>query len=381
MLQRILSRNETLVSLILVAFCAVTAWLEPSFLSLPTLFDLLRNGIVTAMLAVGVLLVLASGGIDVSFTAIAAFAMYVGTKSMIVFGMGDSILVAFLVAGGIGLLLGLINGFFIATLRLPTLIVTLGTLSVFQGFLLTFIGTELITAVPNGMRDFSRTMLFRLTEPNGTIISLPIAFLLVVVAAALTWFLLNRTMLGRSIYALGGAPELALRVGVNVVAVQYFVYAYVGVLSSVTGIVHASLARVANPFDLVGLELSVIAAVVLGRRAIERRPRHDYRNAARCRPDRRRQQQPDRARDTHHLAKRRDRLPDPARDRRAGAARPPCRIARGIGIADERTSRTRPPRCRELAPPACSAIISVGWRLITVLVFVGHERRATRAVP
>ena len=165
---------------------------------------------------------------------------------MIAFGTGDSTLVAFLVAGGIGLLLGLINGFFIPTLRLPTLIVTLGTLNVFQGFLLT------------------RTMLFRLTEPDGTIISLPIAFLLVVAAAALTSFILNRTILGRSIYALGGAPESALRVGVNVAAVQYFVYAYVGVLSSVTGIIHASLARAANPFDLVGLELSAIAAVVLG---------------------------------------------------------------------------------------------------------------------
>jgi simple sugar transport system permease protein len=263
-MQYILARNETLVSLILLAFCAVTAWIEPSFLSLSTLFDLLRNGIVTAMFAVGVLLVLASGGIDVSFTAIAAFAMYVGTKAMVAFGMGDSILVAFLVAGTIGLVLGLINGFFIATLGLPTLIVTLGTLSVFRGFLLTFVGTELITAVPIGMRTFSRTMLIRLTEADGTIVSLPIAFLLVVAAATLTWLLLNYTMLGRSIYALGGAPESARRVGINVVGVQYFIYAYVGVLSGIAGIVHGSLARVANPFDLVGLELSVIAAVVLG---------------------------------------------------------------------------------------------------------------------
>ncbi len=263
-MQRILARNETLVSLILVAFCAVTAWIEPSFLSLATLFDLLRNSIVSAMFAVGVLLVLASGGIDVSFTAIAAFAMYVGTKAMVAFGMGDSILIAFLVAGAIGLALGLINGFFIATLGLPTLIVTLGTLSVFRGFLLTFVGTQLITAVPMGMRVFSRAMLIRLTAADGTIVSLPIAFLLLVIVVALTWLLLNRTMLGRSIYALGGAPESALRVGINVVGVQYFVYAYVGVLSSIAGIVHASLARVANPFDLVGLELSVIAAVVLG---------------------------------------------------------------------------------------------------------------------
>ncbi len=264
MMRRLLTRNETLVSLVLAAVCLSVAWAEPSFLSLSTLFDLLRNGIVTALFAVGVLLVLASGGIDVSFTAIAAFAMYVGTKAMVAFGMGDSILVAFAVAGAIGLALGLINGFFIATLKLPTLIVTLGTLNVFRGFLLTFVGTQLITAVPQGMRVFSRTMLIRLTDPDGTIVSLPIAFLLVVAVAALTSLILNRTMLGRSIYALGGAPESALRVGVNVARVQYLVYAYLGVLYGVAGIVHASLARVANPFDLVGLELSVIAAVVLG---------------------------------------------------------------------------------------------------------------------
>jgi len=263
-MRRLFARNETLVGLVLAAVCVAVAWVEPSFLSLATLFDLLRNSIVTALFAVGVLLVLASGGIDVSFTAIAAFAMYVGTKAMVAFGMGNSILVAFVVAGAIGLGLGLINGFFIATLRLPTLIVTLGTLNVFRGFLLTFVGTQLITAVPIGMRTFSRTMLIRTTDVDGAIVSLPIAFLLVVAVAAFTWFLLNHTMLGRSIYALGGAPESALRVGVNVTRVQYFVYAYVGVLSGIAGIVHGSLARVANPFDLVGLELSVIAAVVLG---------------------------------------------------------------------------------------------------------------------
>jgi simple sugar transport system permease protein len=71
-------------------------------------------------------------------------------------------------------------------------------------------------------------------------------------------------MLGRSIFAMGGSREAAARIGINVVGLQYFVYGFVGVLSGLAGIIHASLARVANPFDLVGLELSVIAAVVLG---------------------------------------------------------------------------------------------------------------------
>jgi simple sugar transport system permease protein len=79
-----------------------------------------------------------------------------------------------------------------------------------------------------------------------------------------TWFLLHKTLLGRQIYAIGGSTESARRIGINVRGVQIFVYAYVGGLSGLAGIVHASLARVANPFDLVGLELSVIAAAVLG---------------------------------------------------------------------------------------------------------------------
>ena len=168
----------------------------------------------------------------------------------------------------IGLALGLINGFFIATLRLPTLIVTLGTLNVFRGFLLTFVGTQLITAVPMGMRTFSRTMLVRLNEPGRD--HRLVADRLSARGGGRGADVADSSIarcLARSIYALGGAPESALRVGVNVARVQYFVYAYVGVLSGVAGIVHASLARVANPFDLVGLELSVIAAVVLAARA------------------------------------------------------------------------------------------------------------------
>jgi ribose/xylose/arabinose/galactoside ABC-type transport system permease subunit len=73
---------------------------------------------------------------------IAVLAVHVGAKAMVVFGMGDSIIVASVVAGAIGLALGVINGFFIATLKLPTPIVTLGTLNVFRGFLLTFVGTQ-----------------------------------------------------------------------------------------------------------------------------------------------------------------------------------------------------------------------------------------------
>ncbi|MBD3766172.1 MAG: ABC transporter permease, partial [Rhodobacterales bacterium] len=159
---------------------------------------------------------------------------------------------------------GAINGLLIAGFGLPTLIVTLGTLSIFRGFMLTFIGQKQITTLPPGMRDFGRMMLVRGTNADGSFYNLHGAFAVTVAVVVVTWALLHRTMLGRQIYAIGGSVESARRIGINVRGVQFFVYVYVGMLAGLAGVIHASMARVANPFDLVGLELSVIAAVVLG---------------------------------------------------------------------------------------------------------------------
>lgn len=259
-----LTRNETLVALVVVAFCVVTAIVQPNFLSLPTLFDLLRGSIVIGIFAIGVLLVLISGGIDVSFTAIAAFAMYTTTLTLTSLGIDIPWPLAFLMSIAIGTALGLLNAVFIAGFRLPTLIVTLGTLSLIRGFLLTFVGSQLISNMPPSLREFSRLIMVRGTTADGYFYSLPWAFAALVAVVIGTWFLLYRTMLGRTIFAIGGSVESARRIGIPVRGAQVFVYAYVGALSGLAGIIHASLARVANPFDLVGLELSVIAAVVLG---------------------------------------------------------------------------------------------------------------------
>lgn len=258
------TRNEVLVAAVIVAFCALAAVSDPNFLSIPTLTDLMRNGIVLGIFAVGAMVVLVSGGIDVSFTAVAAFAMYTTTILLRDVAPGIPWPLAFAIATAMGAALGAINGVLIAVCGLPTLIVTLGTLSVFRGFLLTFVGTLQISNLLPGMREFSRLMMVRGTNADGSFYSLPWAFAFLVAAVALTWFLLNRTMFGRAVYAIGGAPESARRIGIDVARTQFLVYVYVGAMAGLAGIIHASTARIANPFDLVGLELSVIAAVVLG---------------------------------------------------------------------------------------------------------------------
>jgi simple sugar transport system permease protein len=261
--KRFLSRNETLVAITLVVLCLVIGFNNPTFFTVGNAFTLLRGSIVTAIFAMAVLIVIISGGIDVSFTAIGIFALYSTVKLMLAFAPNAPIWVAFLTAAIIGLGLGLINAFFIAQFKLPTLIVTLGTLSMLHGFLLFAIGNQIIRDVPPSLVDFARATVVQVPQERG-VANLHPAVFLVMAIVIMVYLLLKYTMLGRGIYALGGAPEAAERAGFNVIRIQYFIYSFVGVLSGIAGMTFGALARQANPQDIVGMELNVIAAVVLG---------------------------------------------------------------------------------------------------------------------
>jgi len=261
--KRLLSRNETLVAITIVGLSLIIGFNNPVFFSVGNLFTLLRTSVVTGILAMGVLVVIISGGIDVSFTAIAVFGLYVAVKMMKGFMPDAPIWVGFAIASLVGLGLGLINAFFIAHYRLSTLIVTLGTLSMFHGFLLFAIGNEIIRDVPPALTQFARAAILRIPLERGQA-NLHPAIFITLAAIVVTWLLLNYTMLGRGIYALGGSREAAERAGFNVNRIQYFIYGFVGFLSGIAGMTFGALARQANPQDIVGMELNVIAAVVLG---------------------------------------------------------------------------------------------------------------------
>ncbi len=262
-MDRLLRRNETLVAVTIVGLCLVIGFSNPIFFTVGNLFDLLRSMIVIGIFAMGVLIVIISGGIDVSFTAIGVFALYATVRLLKAYAPDAPIWLGFASAASIGLGLGLINAFFIAQFKLPTLIVTLGTLSMFHGFLLFAIGNQIIRDVPPAMTEFARVALVRVPLARGTA-NLHPAIFITIAAVILVWLLLDYTMLGRGIYALGGAGEAAERAGFNVTRIQYFIYALVGLLSGIAGMTFGSLARQANPQDIVGREFTVIAAVVLG---------------------------------------------------------------------------------------------------------------------
>ncbi|MGB5841886.1 MAG: ABC transporter permease, partial [Brucella anthropi] len=176
------------------------------------------------------------------------------------------VLIPFVAATLIGLLLGAFNGFIIHRFKMIPLIVTLGTGSIVRGLVLGLVGTSTvnINKMPKELIEFGKTDVVSLTNAAGTAFSLTAMFLVYLALALLIHLILNYTMIGRSVYAYGGSPEAAKRVGFNTRRTIFFVYCVAGALAGFAGLLHSSMIWLANPRDFVGLELDVIAAVVLG---------------------------------------------------------------------------------------------------------------------
>lgn len=254
--------NEGLLLAVILLVIIAMSLASPAFLTPGTFFALVRSSMVPLILALGVLLVMISGGIDVSFVAIAIFAAYSAVK---IFSGGESdppLVLIFVIAIVIGCLLGLINGVVIARFRLPTLIVTLGTQTIFVGVLITYIGSEYISAskLPPAVTEASAQHLVDV-EGAGYLHGM---FIPVLVVTILIGLMLRSTIFGRSIYAIGGDVEAARRVGIRVMRTQTLLYVLVGALAAFGGMVFVVLGKNANPQSIVGTELDIIAAVVLG---------------------------------------------------------------------------------------------------------------------
>ena len=261
----ILKKHPPAFTFLLIVLVVLTVGLiNPVFFQLAVLFDIIRACTVLGLFALGVMIVLAAGGIDVSFAAIAALTMYSITKVVMTYFPETHIAIILLAGalGGTGL--GMLNGLLVDSLKAPSLIVTIGTQYLYRGILLTFVGTVFFMNVPVAMDNFGKLALWRHDTTEGLHAVLPATVLVLVLASALTWWLLNKTLMGRAVYAIGGSLAIAERLGYKLRSVHLFVFGYAGCLSGLAGIVHVSSSRLANPFDLVGSELDVIAAVILG---------------------------------------------------------------------------------------------------------------------
>ncbi|MEV4226203.1 substrate-binding domain-containing protein [Streptomyces bobili] len=247
--RRLLLDNGALTALI-VLLIAMSA-LSGDFLTTDNLLNVGVQAAVTAILAFGVTFVIVSAGIDLSVGSVAALSATVLAWSATSHGVPVVLAVVLAVATGIAA--GLVNGFLIAYGKLPPFIATLAMLSVARGLSLVISEGSPI-AFPDSVSHLGDTL-------GGW---LPVPVLVMVVMGLIAAFVLGRTYIGRSMYAIGGNEEAARLSGLRVKKQKLAIYALSGVFAAAAGIVLASRLSSAQPQAADGYELDAIAAVVIG---------------------------------------------------------------------------------------------------------------------
>jgi ribose transport system permease protein len=235
------------VALLLVA----GAFLEPdSFLTSDNMLNVLRQGSIVGVLAIGMTFVIATAGIDLSVGSMLAAAAILGGQ-FVDAGSAGFILGAF----AMGIALGAINGWLIAYGRVVAFIATLAMLLIARGLAL-WISDK--TPISVGLLETVRWF------GNGEVLGIPSALIVFVAVAALGWVLLNRTAYGRYVVAVGGNPEAARIAGVQVRRIVFSVYVLSGICVAIGAILLAGRLSSASPVAGSLYELQAIAAVVIG---------------------------------------------------------------------------------------------------------------------
>ena len=235
----------------LVAIAVIFSLLTPSFLAVHNLLNILQQSSINACVAIGMTLVIISGGIDLSVGPTAALSAVITATMMV-----SSVPFPLALLGGllIGLACGAVNGLLISLAGLQPFIVTLGTLSLYRALALIFTGGNPVLGLPPAFRTLFTSGLASIPMPVVFVAILSVAF----------WFVLRKTPIGEYILAVGGNEEAARIAGVPIVRTKVVTYMISGGLAFVAGMILIGRLGAAEPILGNLWELDAIAAAAIG---------------------------------------------------------------------------------------------------------------------
>lgn len=235
----------------LVVACVVMFILTPNFLTASNLTNIITQSAIVGIAAVGATFIIITGGIDLSVGSNVALSGMVAA-TLVDSGLNGltGILVAILVATAVGAF----NGASVTALRLAPFIVTLAVLGMGRGLTLQISGGESVYGLPKSFTWLG----------GGTVVGIPVPVIMTVIAFAIGYFVLSRTTFGHQVYAVGGNREAARLAGIRDRRVLFAVYVIAGLCAGIAAITLVGRLGSATPTAATGLELQVIAAVVIG---------------------------------------------------------------------------------------------------------------------
>ncbi|WP_158234187.1 ABC transporter permease [Oceaniglobus indicus] len=234
---------------LLVVLCAIFGLLSDRFVTIGNLLIVMQQSAVLLVAAVAMTFVIVNGSIDLSVGSMIALSALAAASLSDTMGVW-----AILPAMGVGLLCGLVNGVLFAYGRVPSFIVTLGTLVIFRGVVLLF-----TRGAPVSISDADFLNLYA-----GRLGGVPNTVIIALIATAFGALIFNHTVFGREVRAIGGGERVAALSGIYVARVKLGVFTLCGLLCGVAGLLQSARTMAATSQLAQGLELDVIAAVVVG---------------------------------------------------------------------------------------------------------------------
>lgn len=233
-------------------FLTVFPTTRSTFLTPKNMFNILRQNASNLFLATGMTMVIILGGIDLSVGSVIALSGVVAAGCVVNFGLPEA--VGFIAAIAVGAAVGLFNGFIICKTDIPPFIVTLASMNITKGIALVLTGGAPIRCMTDAFKF----------PGAGYVGPVPMPVILMVVIFIIAALMINKTQLGRHIYAVGGNVQAAKFSGISVQKVKFIVYAYTGVMAGIAGVVIASRLYSGQPTAGDGAEMDAIASVVVG---------------------------------------------------------------------------------------------------------------------
>ena len=249
---RLLKSWETLLVAVALSVFIVNSLASPYFLDPWNLSDATFNFTEKAMIAFAMALVIISGEIDLSVASIIAL-----TSTVMGYAVQLGVDTPGLVAIGLatGLVCGAFNGLLVSGLGLPSIVVTIGTMSLFRGLSFVILGDKAFTGYPDSFAFFGQGYVWWVFS---------FEFCLFAVLAVIYGVVLHRTNFGRTVYAIGNNPTAALFSGVRVARVKFILFLLTGLMAAVASICLTSRLGSTRPSIALGWELEVVTMVVLG---------------------------------------------------------------------------------------------------------------------
>ena len=256
-MRKIFSIREMPILLVLMVFYFAAGFGNHAIFTSSGLHDILFGSAIVGLLAVAETMIIAMKHIDLSVGSVIGFSSYLIGKNA---SQGHSLLFCLAIGVGFGLIVGALNGLLVAYFKLPSLVVTLGTLYLIRGFFNQVAGGDFINSgqVPHALAYMA----------NHTFIKIPYLFIVTLVAALIVGFYMRNFRSGRDLYALGSNFTAAQLAGINVAKRTFITFTVAGGISGLAGAVLLARYGQAQANSGLGIELNVVAACVVGGVAI-----------------------------------------------------------------------------------------------------------------